>query len=123
MNKFGFLTRFLPLIEESNVACRNADTKSDRVLLDRFTAAVYLLVDEYPEWDLTSYSRILEQNGITSVSEAAVDGLDAQCIGALLVGAVRAERFCDGALKGYLEDGSITRWLQRLKKIDEETEG
>lgn len=123
MNKFGFLTRFLPLIEESNTTCRNTAAEDDRSLTDRFSSAVYLLVDEYPEWDLTSYGRILEQNGITSVGEAAVDGLDAQCIGALLVGAVRAERFCDGALKGYFEDGSITRWLQRLKKIDEETEG
>ena len=37
---------------------------------------------------------------------------------ALLLGAVRAERFCDGALLGFFEDGSIRRWLLRLREID-----
>ena len=37
---------------------------------------------------------------------------------ALLMGAVRAERFCDGALKEFVENGSITKWLERLKEID-----
>lgn len=39
---------------------------------------------------------------------------------ALLLGAVRAERFCDGALLGFFEDGSIRRWLVRLREIDEQ---
>jgi len=34
------------------------------------------------------------------------------------MGAVRAERFCDGALKEFVENGSITKWLERLKEID-----
>ena len=54
------------------------------------------------------------------MSEAIVDDLDARCICALLVGAVRAERFCDGALMLFFKNGSIARWLNRLKAIEEE---
>ena len=52
------------------------------------------------------------------MSEADVSKLDAQCVMALIVGAVRAERFCDGALLGFFKDGSIQKWLTRLKEID-----
>ena len=67
--------------------------------------------------------QILENNGLQwgkdSMSGAIVEDLDARCICALLVGAVRAERFCDGALMSFFKNGSIARWLQRLKDIDE----
>ena len=45
--------------------------------------------------------------------------LDAKAIIALLIGAARAERFCDGALLGFLKSGAITRWLKRLKELEE----
>ena len=51
---------------------------------------------------------------------ADVSALDGKTVMALLVGAVRAERFCDGALLGFLESGCIGRWLRRLRQIDEE---
>jgi hypothetical protein len=34
------------------------------------------------------------------------------------MGAIRAERFCDGALLGFFKDGYILKWLKRLKDID-----
>ena len=37
----------------------------------------------------------------------------------LLWGAVRAERFCDGALLDFFESGSVLKWLEWLKTIDE----
>jgi hypothetical protein len=51
------------------------------------------------------------------MSDADVSKLDAQCIMALIMGAVRAERFCDGALLGFFKDGSIQKWLERLKEL------
>lgn len=50
--------------------------------------------------------------------KAEADHLDAQCIIALIYGAIRAERFCDGAVLGFLKDGLITKWLERLKTLD-----
>ena len=52
------------------------------------------------------------------MSAADVSDKDAQCVLALILGAVRAERFCDGALMGFFKDGSIEKWLTRLLEID-----
>ena len=42
-----------------------------------------------------------------------------ECVVALLLGADRAERFSEGTLFKLLENGSILRWLIRLKEIDD----
>ena len=84
--------------------------------------AIYDFVDEYPEYKLTHYHDILERNGLEwdsqAMSGADVSELDGQAVMALLLGAVRAERFCDWALLGFFGDGSMRRWLLRLKEID-----
>ena len=84
--------------------------------------AIYAFVDEHPEYELTRYSDILERNGLKwdgqIMSEADVSMLDGQAVMALLLGAVRADRFCEGALLGFFEDGSVSRWLVRLSEID-----
>ena len=53
------------------------------------------------------------------MSTADVSSLDGQTIMALIMGVVRAERFCDGELLEFFKDGSIEKWLQRLQQIDE----
>lgn len=84
--------------------------------------AIYDFVDEHPEYELTHYRDILERNGLErgsqAMSGADVSELDGQAVMALLLGVVRAERFCDGALLGFFEDGSMRRWLLRLKEVD-----
>ncbi|MGI6010974.1 MAG: DUF6508 domain-containing protein [Ruminococcus sp.] len=35
------------------------------------------------------------------------------------MGAIRADRFSEGALLYFFETGIITKWLNRLKEIDE----
>ena len=47
-----------------------------------------------------------------------VNELDAKAVITLLFQAVRAERFCDGALFSLCENGSIVKWLKRLKELD-----
>ena len=56
------------------------------------------------------------------MSVANVSALDGQCVMALIMGAVRAERFCDGALLEFFKDGSIKKWLERLNEIALTTE-
>lgn len=84
--------------------------------------AVNLFAIERREMMLTGYGNILEANGISwntqSMTNADVSVLDGQAVMALLVGAVRAERFCDGALLEFLENGSIKRWLERLRELE-----
>ena len=50
--------------------------------------------------------------------KAEVDNLDAQCIIALIFGIIRADRFGEGTLLTFLKNGSIIRWLQKLKALD-----
>lgn len=85
--------------------------------------AIYDFEKSHPEFGLTCYSKILESNGLKwemhSMIEADVEKLDGETIMALLMGAVRAERFCDEALLEFCESGTLIRWLQRLEQIDE----
>ena len=93
-------------------------------LVRNFTADVYSFVEAHEEMELNRYSDILEANGIKwrrdSMSAVSVENLDAKCVLALILGAVRAERFCDGALLRFFENGSIARWIERLKELDKE---
>lgn len=138
MSQFDALTKYIPRIDNDEIGHWQIDRENDGTpehpiqfpfvvfseMVNRFIDDVYALVDARPEWELNHYGQILEQNGIKweskSMSGAIVDDLDARCICALLVGAVRAERFCDGALMAFFKDGSVTRWLNRLKEIDQE---
>lgn len=91
-------------------------------VVDQFIDDVYSFVDNHEEMGLHSYQKVLEENGIKwnakSMETAVVDNLDAKCVVALIYGAIRAERFCDGAILAFLKDGTIVRWLERLKTLD-----
>lgn len=134
---FESLTKHLPAIENAEgFGSWVVDRESKGTMDDPITMpyvnygttvadveqAIYDFVDEHPEYELTHYHDILERNGLEwdsqAMSGADVSELDGQAVMALLLGSVRAERFCDGALLGFFEDGSIRRWLLRLKEID-----
>ena len=93
-------------------------------LVGEFETELYQFSNNHPEYKLTSYGTILEKNGLMwgskEMCEAVVNKLDAQCVLALLMGAVRAERFCDGALLEFFKNGCILKWLKRLEDIDKE---
>ena len=86
-------------------------------VVDQFIDDVFSFVDKYEEVGLCSYQKVLEENGIKwnaqSMETAVVD---------LIYGAIRAERFCDGAILAFLKDGTIVRWLERLKTLDANVE-
>ena len=86
--------------------------------------AVYAFKAEHPDFELTKYEEILSSNGLEwsrrSMSEADVSDADGKLVMALLMGAIRAERFSEGTLLGFCEDGSVLRWLKRLKEIDDD---
>ena len=92
-------------------------------LVDLFADEFYQFSESHPEYQLTRYGSILERNGLNwgdeKMRNADVDSLDAKCILALIMGAIRAERFCDGALLSFFKDGFIVKWLKRLKDIDD----
>lgn len=91
-------------------------------VVDQFIHDVYSFADNHEEMGLYSYQKVLEENGIEwgmeSMAKTEVDNLDAKCVVALIYGAIRAERFCDGAILAFLKDGTFVRWLERLKTLD-----
>lgn len=138
MSQFDALTKYIPLIGGDEIGHWHIDRENDGTsehpiqfpfviyseMVHHFVDDICAFVDGYPEWELNHYGQILEQNGIKweyeSMSGAIIEDLDARCICALLVGAVRAEKFCDGILIEFFKNGSITRWLTRLKEINRE---
>ncbi|OIJ09335.1 hypothetical protein BKP35_16830 [Anaerobacillus arseniciselenatis] len=91
-------------------------------LVNIFVEEFYNFSDNHPEYKLVTYVSILEDNRLQwddmVMRSAEVESLDAQCILAMIMGAIRAERFCDGALLSFFKDGFISKWLKRLKAID-----
>lgn len=87
-----------------------------------FIEDVHSFVYEYEEIGLYNYEKVLEENGIEwgmeSMAKTEVDNLDAKCVIALIFGVIRAERFSEGILLVFLKNGSIIRWLERLKTLD-----
>ena len=92
-------------------------------LVDSFIKEFYFFVENHPEYELSNYNAVLEDNGLSWNSEAMrnaeVDHLDEQCILALILGTIRADRFCEGTLLSFIEDGYILKWLKRLKSFEE----
>lgn len=137
MNNFEVLTKNIPKIKEDTFGKwgpekQGAGKMEDPLqfsyvifteLIHDFISDLYKFCEEHPEYEHTHYGDTLNAAGIEwgsdSMKTADVTNMDAKTVIALLIGAVRAERFCDGALLSFLNDGSITRWLERLKEIDE----
>ena len=83
---------------------------------------VYKFEREHPEFQLNQYGNILLLNGLRwdeeIMTKADVSCLNGQAVMSLLLGAIRAERFCDGALNSFLESGCVQKWLSRLQEIE-----
>lgn len=89
--------------------------------VNEFIKDVYSFEEQHPEYGLNNYISILLINDIkwdeVEMSKAKVDELSGQAVVALIMGAIRAERFCSGALEGFFKNGSILKWLHRLEEL------
>jgi ADP-ribosylglycohydrolase len=87
-----------------------------------FINTFYRFHENHHEYGLGNYFGILKEHGIKdNIRAADVNSLDAQGVLALIMFAIRADRFCDGALLCDFKCGNILQWLKRLKSIDDET--
>lgn len=68
------------------------------------------------------YTEVMAQHDIKwdhdEMCHADINELDEECLIALVVGSVRAEKFCDGAFLGFLEEGCVQKWLKRLRDFE-----
>lgn len=139
MPDFERLTKYIPLLDQAEIGNWVIDKENDGTmehpihfsfvayskLVSNFIEDVGIFVEENLELPLTRYGEILEECGLEwssqSMSGAIVEDLDAKVVCALIVGAVRAERFCDGALLNFFKNGSMMRSLCLLQEINEYT--
>lgn len=135
--QFAVLTKYINELEDAEVfgewvVDRKNDGSSEHPIQfpfvnfskvsDMFAIEFYKFSENHPEYELQQYGDILERNGLkwdnALMRRADIENLDEQVILALMMGAIRAERFCDGALLGFFEDSYMLKWLKRLKEID-----
>ncbi|WP_419079826.1 DUF6508 domain-containing protein [Phascolarctobacterium succinatutens] len=132
MKKYSALTKYINLLKNNNagewICDKENDGSSERpihlpfvsysIAVNNLADDIYKFAKESDEIVPSKYAEILQANGIEwgydSMMKADASVLDAQCILALLIASLRAERFCDGALLEFIESGAFTRWLKRL---------
>lgn len=137
MKKYSALTKYINLLKNDNagewICDKENDGSSERpihvpfvsysIAVNNLADDIYKFVKESNEIVPSKYAEILQANGIEwgydSMMKAEASELDAQCILALLIASLRAERFCDGALLGFIKNGAVIRWLKRLQELDE----
>ena len=136
MSKFDILTKYISMFQSDSIGDWIIDRETDGTpehpfqmpfvdyseIVRNFIDDVYIFEESNKEMELTRYGDILKDNGIEwgteSMKIADVSNLNAQCVLALIMGAVRAERFCDGALLEFFKSSCILKWLERLNNIE-----
>ena len=92
-------------------------------LVNSFIREFYEFSDNHPKYQLSEYVSILNYNNINwnrkSMRKASIELLDDKCTLALIMGAIQAETISKMAFLNFLDDGSIIKWLKRLKSIDD----
>lgn len=88
----------------------------------QFEQVIYAIVNANPELDLKDYAAILERNGLEwsdeSLRNADVSKLDSVCVLAMILSIIRADRFNEGILLRYFENGRILAWIKRLQELE-----
>lgn len=85
-----------------------------------FIRVIHEFADEYKACDLHNYRMILKEYGLenTSLNQVETGKMYANGILALLMAAVRGERFNEGLLNSLLCHGKIQEWLKRLQDFE-----
>ena len=136
MGAYKVLTDYLPYIGNDDFGEWIIDRKSKGTAEDpiqmpyvsysamvrHFVGDVYEFMENHPEYILNHYQAILKANDIVwekeSMQDADISAFDGKCVMALIMGAVRADRFSEGALLSFFRSGTIAKWLLRLKEIN-----
>ncbi|MFP7370160.1 DUF6508 domain-containing protein [Bacillus safensis] len=136
MKQFEILTKYIPMLQEDHIGEWVIDQENDGTAerpiqmpfvnysetVQRFIEDVYAFAEQHQEMELTHYREILKENGIewgtNDMEHVDISNLNAQCVLALIMGVVRAERFSEGAIFNFFKSGAILKWLERLKNLD-----
>ncbi len=132
MSQFDILTKYIPLLQEDHIGEWVIDQENDGTAerpiqmpfvnysetVRHLIEDVYTFAKQHQELELTRYREILKENGIeggpNDMENVDISNLNAQCVLALMMGVVRAERFSEGAIFNFFKSGDIVKCLKRL---------
>lgn len=133
MKKYSVLTKYINLLENDNVGEWICDKENDgsaerpmhvpfviySITVHKLADDIYKFAKESDEIVPSKYADILNANGIKWGYDSMMKADASELELALLIASLRAERFCDGALLGFIKRGAVIRWLKRLQELDE----
>ncbi|MEK5326944.1 MULTISPECIES: DUF6508 domain-containing protein [Bacillus] len=136
MSQFEILTNYIPLLQGDDIGEWVIDQENDGIAehpiqmpyvnysetVRRFIEDVYTFAEQHQELEITRYREILKENGIewgmNDMEDVDVSNLNSQCVLALIMGVLRAERFCEGVILDFFTKGTIVKWLERLERLE-----
>lgn len=137
MGKFELLTTYIQHLQEDEIGVWFVDHENDGTpkhpiqlpyvhyseIVQSFINDFYIFDENNKDMELTRYQQILNENEIEwnteSMKAVDVSSKNSQCVTALIMGTIRAERFSDGVLLDFFKSGHILKWLERLKELDD----
>ncbi|MDI3567732.1 DUF6508 domain-containing protein, partial [Bradyrhizobium sp. Arg816] len=88
----------------------------------RFIEDVYTFAEQHQELEITRYREVLKENGIewgmNDMEDVDASNLNSQCVLSLIMGVLRAERFCEGVILDFFKNVAIVKWLERLERLE-----
>ncbi|WP_144496696.1 DUF6508 domain-containing protein [Bacillus safensis] len=136
MSQFESLTKYIPMLQEDRIGEWVIDQENDGTAerpiqmpfvhysetVRHFIEDVYTFAEQHQELELTRYREILKDNGIegglNDIENLDITNLNAQCVLALIMGVVRAERFSEGAIFNFFKSGNMLKCLERLDCLE-----
>ncbi|WP_144472446.1 DUF6508 domain-containing protein [Bacillus safensis] len=136
MSQFEILTKYIPMLREDHIGEWVIDQENDGTAerpiqmpfvhysetVRHFIEDVYTFAEQHQEMELTRYSEILLENGIewgmNDMEHVDISNLNAQCVLALIMGVLRAERFSEGAIFNFFKSGNMLKCLERLDCLE-----
>ncbi|MDM5319177.1 DUF6508 domain-containing protein [Bacillus pumilus] len=136
LSQFKVLTNYISMLQGDDIGEWVIDQENDGTAehpiqmpyvnhsetVCRFIEDVYTFAEQHQEMELTRYSEILKENGIeggtNDMENVDISNLNAQCVLALIMGVVRAERFCDGVILDFFKIGNMLKCLERLDCLE-----
>ncbi|MEY2241106.1 DUF6508 domain-containing protein [Bacillus altitudinis] len=136
MSQFNILTNYIPMLQGDDIGEWVIDHGNDGTAeqpiqmpfvnysetVRRFIEDVYTFAEQHQEMELTRYREILKENGIedgmNDMENVDISNVNAQCVLALIMGVLRAERFCEGVILDFFKNGTIVKWLERLERLE-----
>lgn len=136
MSQFEILTKYIPMLREDHIGEWVIDQENDGTAerpiqmpfvhysetVRHFIEDVYTFAEQHQEMELLRYREILKENGIegglNDIENVYLSNLNAQCVLALIMGVVRAERFSEGAIFNFFKSGNMLKCLERLDCLE-----